>query len=85
MVQWLRLHASDAGDVGLIPGQGTKIPHAMGRGQKEKKNQGPVQAEYFLFFENKMYLCIWLHQVIVKTRRLFIGSYRICNCSMKTL
>ena len=28
-VQWLRLHASNAGGMGLIPGQGTKIPHAM--------------------------------------------------------
>ena len=30
MVQWLRLHASPAGVMGLIPGQGTKILHAMG-------------------------------------------------------
>ena len=28
MVQWLRLCASTAGGMGLIPGQGTKIPHA---------------------------------------------------------
>ena len=27
MVQWLRLHASTAGGMGLIPGQGTKMPH----------------------------------------------------------
>ena len=27
-VQWLRLRASTAGGTGLIPGQGTKIPHA---------------------------------------------------------
>ena len=27
MVQWLRLHASNAGGVALIPGQGTKIPY----------------------------------------------------------
>ena len=27
-VQRLRLHTSNAGGVGLIPGQGTKIPHA---------------------------------------------------------
>ena len=27
-VQWLRLHASTAGGTDLIPGQGTKIPHA---------------------------------------------------------
>ena len=28
VVQWLRLPASTAGGMGLIPGQGTKIPHA---------------------------------------------------------
>ena len=28
VVQWLRLHAPRAGDLGLISGQGTKIPHA---------------------------------------------------------
>ena len=26
-VQWLRLHTSNAGAMGSIPGQGTKIPH----------------------------------------------------------
>ena len=26
-LQWLRLHTSTAGDVGSIPGQGTKISH----------------------------------------------------------
>ena len=34
VVQWLRLHASNAGGVGLIPGQQTKIPHASECGQK---------------------------------------------------
>ena len=29
VVQWLRLHASNAGGDGLIPGWGIKIPHAM--------------------------------------------------------
>ena len=38
-VQWLRLCASTAGDAGLIPGRGTKIPHAMQRGQKIKKTK----------------------------------------------
>ena len=28
-VQWLRLYASNVGSAGLIPGQGTKIPHAV--------------------------------------------------------
>ena len=33
VVQWLRLHASNAGGMGSIPGQGTKIPHAAQCGQ----------------------------------------------------
>ena len=28
MVQWLRLHDSNPGGMGLIPGQGTRVPHA---------------------------------------------------------
>ena len=38
VVQWLRLCASNAGGAGLIPGWGTKIPHAVQCSQKEKKN-----------------------------------------------
>ena len=37
VVQWLRRQASNEGDMGSIPGQGTKIPHAMQCSQKEKK------------------------------------------------
>ena len=37
VAQWLRLHASNASDTGLIPGQGTKILHALQCGQ-EKNN-----------------------------------------------
>ena len=33
-VQWIRPWASNAGAAGWIPGQGTKIPHAMWHGQK---------------------------------------------------
>ena len=36
MVQWLRLHASNPGGTDLIPGQETKIPHAV-------KVCGPLQ------------------------------------------
>ena len=36
VVQWLGLHASTAGGTDSIPGCGTKIPHAMQYGQKEK-------------------------------------------------
>ena len=35
-VQWLRLHLSKAGGVGLIPGRETKIPRAGWRGPKKK-------------------------------------------------
>ena len=31
MVQWLRLHTANAEGLGLIPGWGTKIPHAVGQ------------------------------------------------------
>ena len=34
-VQWLRLCASTAGGAGSIPGQETRIPHALGLGQKK--------------------------------------------------
>ena len=37
VVQWLRFHASNARGAGLIPGQGTKIPHAVQRGQNKNK------------------------------------------------
>ena len=30
VVQWLRLHTLNAGDMSSIPGQGTKILHASG-------------------------------------------------------
>ena len=39
VVQWLKLHDFNAGDMGLIPGWGTKIPHAVQHGQKINKNQ----------------------------------------------
>ena len=35
MVQWLELGASTAGGKDLIPGQGTKIPHAGGAPKKK--------------------------------------------------
>ena len=37
MVQWLGLQASTARDMGLIPGQGTKILHAVWYSKKKKK------------------------------------------------
>ena len=37
VVQWLRLCASTAGGMGLIPGRGTKIPHAVLHSRKKKR------------------------------------------------
>ena len=37
-VQWLRLSASTAGSMGLIPGRGTKISHAMRSVAKKERN-----------------------------------------------
>ena len=39
VVQWLRLHAANTQSVDLIPGQGTKIPHAVWHGQKDEKKK----------------------------------------------
>ena len=39
VVQWLRLCTSTAGGMGLIPGRGTKIPHATHGQKKKKKNR----------------------------------------------
>ena len=36
VVQWLRLHTSNAGGKDLIPGRGTNIPHAPQHGRKKK-------------------------------------------------
>ena len=38
-VQWLRLCASNARGVGLIPGWGTKIPQAAQYGREKKKKK----------------------------------------------
>ena len=38
-VQWLRLYAPNAGGTDLIPGQKTKIPHAMQCNQKKEKGE----------------------------------------------
>ena len=53
MVQWLRLHASTAGDTGLIPGQGTKIPHAVWHSQKIKSKLKKICFKLKLLFIEK--------------------------------
>ena len=38
VVQWLRLHLPMQGSVGMISGQGKKIPHAARSSQKSNNN-----------------------------------------------
>ena len=45
VVQWLRLHASTAGDAGWIPGWEAKIPHAAHEA-KRKKPARTVRGEW---------------------------------------
>ena len=49
LVQWLRLPTSNAGNVGSILGQGTKIPHAEAKIQKhnQKQNSKMLLFTYF--------------------------------------
>ena len=46
MVQCLKIPLSSAGDVGSIPGQGTSVPHAMGRSQKFKKKKKKAPGDF---------------------------------------
>ena len=44
VIQWLRLHTSSVAVMGLIHGEGTKIPQAMQHGQRppaQKKTPPP--------------------------------------------
>ena len=51
-VQWLRLCISTAGGMGLIPGQGTKIPRALLHGQKPQIRK-KKKALYALYMERR--------------------------------
>lgn len=41
-VQWLRLCSSTAEGVGMIPGQGTKVPHAVQPAKKREKKEATI-------------------------------------------
>ena len=58
MVQWLGLHASTAGDRGLIPGRGTKISHATQRGQRKYIHT----YIHIYIYKIHMYVCIYLNR-----------------------
>ena len=72
-ILWLRLHASNAGGMGSIPGQGIKIPHAVQHGQEIKKKKG---------FET---VCLTLSTILLselmKRNSLFLLDTCFKNCS----
>ena len=53
-VQWLRLYTSTAGDMGSVPGWGTRIPHASQYGQKK----------FFLINKGKEKECNWFRIIL---------------------
>ena len=56
-VQWLRLHAPNAGRAGSIVGRRTKIPHAMRVWPKKKKKKMMV-CDYCFFPFLKISFCL---------------------------
>ena len=68
-VQWLRLHASNAGGAGLIPGQGTRTPCAMEH-----------ESVCFLKTEKK-WPQLWYHGVSnYMEKDNANGSLKVCLC-----
>ena len=60
VVQWLRLCASNAGGMGLIPGQGTKILHASRCGKEKKKKKKKKDTELNLVFKDHKF---WIREI----------------------
>ena len=52
-VQWLRLCASNAGGVGLIPGWGIKIPHIVHHKKKKKRINHEIRDEERMLLPTK--------------------------------
>ena len=59
-VQWLRLLAPNAGDMGSIPGQETKIPHATQHGQKQKQKQNNGHLKEMERFSHSVFFVMFL-------------------------
>ena len=54
VVQWLRLCAPNAGGMGSIPGQGTRILYTSPRGQKKKREREMSKNRKTMFCTEKL-------------------------------
>ena len=45
MIQWLRLYTPNAGGMGLIPDQGTEIPHVNSSKKKKRERESERDAD----------------------------------------
>ena len=70
MVQWLRLHAANAGGAGSIPGWGTRIPHAVRHGQRIKQQQ---QQQIYIYGTNWEEIFVTYIINIKKKKILLLG------------
>ena len=52
MVQWLGLHASTAGGMGVIPGQGTKILYALQQSQNKQTKTAATKNTWIKYWWN---------------------------------
>ena len=81
-IKWLRLHASTAGGLGSIAGQGTKTQHAVQHSQinllnklKKKSKQGelpPTPSKRLLLVDKAFILGNFLYQQYVHGLFLFL-------------
>ena len=92
VVQWLRLHASTAGDMGSIPGQGTKILHYMQCGQKKKDKDDQLKPPHLLLWRlqcvSKMFAGTLGVPVLVTPGskcQLMLNLFYFCHCLQRNL
>ena len=80
MVQWLGLHAFIAVGTGLIPGQGTNIPHAIQ--PKKKKREREREGEFLKQNKKTVYQLkiIWEKWQIKKKSELLL-----CGIALNTV
>ena len=80
VVQWLRLRASTAGGTGLIPGWGTKIPHAVWPKKKKSlylvlQNVAPVSPFFFSWSDSGRCYFFFHHTIFVQGHTFIISIF----------